>query len=356
MLSGDILNTSRGRDVILKDKLSALPTDKFGQAGYQAEMQMAFYLRRAFGELPDVFVFNDLRYIRNGEVAQIDHLVLHRFGLVLVESKSVTGTIEVNPQLEFVRTFGRNRSGMKSPITQVEMQKQLLQALLNDHKEHLRRKVLMGMVQAYFSDERFKTFVAISDQGEIKRRGCDPPQLLKADRVASEIQQIIDRHNKASGFGGIMRQMLADKKTAKELEVNELPAFTPDELKAIASFLLREHSEVADAVESPPIIASVVPTPLPLPQPPAVKSVSPVTATVLEIPAHSCRHCGSGNVEILYGKFGYYFKCRECSQNTAIDLTCASCGKKARISKAGKVFTQECAHCNTKTPFFTNPE
>ena len=50
--------------MILKEKSSLSPTDKFGQAGYQAEMQMAFYLRRAFGELPDVYVFNDLRFGR----------------------------------------------------------------------------------------------------------------------------------------------------------------------------------------------------------------------------------------------------------------------------------------------------
>lgn len=60
-----------GSPMILKEKTSRCPTDKFGLAGYQAEKQMAFYLRRAFGEMPDVFGFNDLRFERNGEVAQI---------------------------------------------------------------------------------------------------------------------------------------------------------------------------------------------------------------------------------------------------------------------------------------------
>lgn len=343
--------------MILKEKTSATPTDKFGQAGYQAEMQMAFYLRRAFGELPDVIVFNDLRFVRNGEVAQIDHLVLHRFGLVLIESKSVTGTIEVNRQLEFVRTFGRNRSGMKSPITQVEMQKQLLQALLNDSKEQLRRKVMMGMVQAQFSDERFKTFVAISDKGEIKRKGCDPPQLVKADRVTTEIQQIVDCHSKASGFGGIMRQVLADKKTAKELEQNLLRAFTNDEMNDISAFLLREHTDVRIEVEPPPVLAAVAPrpTPSPLPQPPAFTPPA-VLQPSSSSTTHACRHCSGQDIEILYGQYGYYFKCRSCSQNTPIDFKCESCGKKAKISKSGKVFTRNCPNCNTEAHFFTNPE
>ena len=126
---------------------------------------------------------------------------------MLIESKSVTDAIEVNRQLEFVRTHARRRTGMKSPITQVEMQKQILQLKLNDHKTTLRRKMIMDMVQAFFSDDRFKTFVAISDQGKINRRGCNPPQLVKADRVASEIQQIFNRHARASGCGGIMRRL-----------------------------------------------------------------------------------------------------------------------------------------------------
>ena len=54
---------------------------------------------------------------------------------------------------------------MKSPITQVKMQADLLQALLNDQKENLRRKVMLGMVQAYFGEQRFDRLVAVSDNG-----------------------------------------------------------------------------------------------------------------------------------------------------------------------------------------------
>ncbi len=91
--------------MILKDKTTASPTDRFGKSGYEAEKQMAFYLRRAFGDSPEVFVFNDLRLERDGEFAQIDHLVFHRFGFVTIESKSVVGTITVNAKGEFTRTF-----------------------------------------------------------------------------------------------------------------------------------------------------------------------------------------------------------------------------------------------------------
>jgi hypothetical protein len=328
--------------MIVKEMSSESPTDKFGQAGYEAEKQMAFYLRRAFGESDDVFVFNDLRLVRDGEVAQIDHLVLHRFGLALVESKSICGTIEVNRQLEFVRTYGRNRTGMKSPITQVTMQKELLQALLNDHNQQLLRKVIFGKVQTKFTDWRFQTLVAISDQGEIKRRNCDPPELVKADRVATRIQETINLHEQAIGLGGIMRQFLSDKKTAKKLTDADMPPFTQDEMRGVCDFLLQQQTYDAKPVEASPATN----------QPPIVFLDSPSDSSNS---VNCCRHCNSQELKVVYGKYGYYFKCLSCQGNTPIDLKCTSCGQKARVRKKGVDFDRVCAACGSEAYFFTNP-
>ncbi len=339
--------------MILKDKDGPVPSNKTGKTGYEAEKQMAFYLRRAFGESPDVLVCNDLRVVRNGEVAQIDHLVLHRYGFFLIESKSVTGSIEVNKQLEFVRVFGRQRKGMKSPINQVKMQADLLQALLNDQKEKLRRKVLLGFVQAYFGDQRFNKLVAISDGGEINRKGCDPPELVKADQVASVIQALITRRDKTKGIGGALRMALADKKTAKQLQEDEVRAFTADELSSIKEFLLRSHQLY---VQPPPVVqrpAASVPEP---PPPPAPAKIAESKTSFEPQQRHRCRHCQSEDIEIVYGQYGYYFKCRSCTKNTKIDFSCPRCGVKARISKRGALFRWKCSACGNDSLFYTNPK
>lgn len=155
-----------------------------------------------------------------------------------------------------------------------------------------------------------------------------------------------------------MRQVLADKKTAKELEQHILRAFTNDEMNEITAFLLRQHTDVQAKVEPPPVLAAVAPGPTP-PSPPQPPAFTPPPADLQPSSgstAHACRHCSGQDVEILYGQYGYYFKCRSCSQNTPIDFKCESCGKKAKISKSGKDFTRKCANCNTEAPFFTNPE
>ena len=103
---------------------------KLELAGRKAEEQMAFYPRRFFGVSADVDVLNYLRIDLNGEVAQMDHLVLHPFGLLIVESKSVSDGVQITDDGQWMRWFNRQPSGMASPITQAQLQGKLLKGLL----------------------------------------------------------------------------------------------------------------------------------------------------------------------------------------------------------------------------------
>lgn len=343
--------------MIVKEKAGEVPEDVFGKAGYKAEQQMAFYLRRAFGESDDIHVFNDLRLERSGEFAQIDHLVLHRFGFVLIESKSVSGTIEVNGQLEFVRIAGGQRRGMQSPIQQVKLQCELLRQLLEANKEKLRKRVLFGLRQAGFSEERFHRLVAISDGGEIKRLGGNPPELIKADSVTENIRDLIDRHNRTLGLAGTLRMAVADKQEARQLDKDYRLPFNSDELKNISEFLSANHQELARSR----VKSSLPATRLSLPSdvPPAIQSrpsaVPPPHTTAQSIDSKNvCRHCKSQNVEIVFGKFGYYFKCSDCDGNTNIDSVCPKCAAKAKISKKALEFKIVCSACGGETHFHNN--
>ena len=73
------------------------------RAGVAAEKQMAHYLHREFGRDSEIHMVHGLRLIDadqpepdgNVGVCQIDHLVIHRWGMFIVESKSVTEEIRV---------------------------------------------------------------------------------------------------------------------------------------------------------------------------------------------------------------------------------------------------------------------
>jgi hypothetical protein len=68
----------------------------------------------------------------------------------------------------------------------------------------------------------------------------------------------------------------------------------------------------------------------------------------------ACRGCSSANLSIQYGKFGYYFKCSDCSGNTPIKISCGKDGHKERIRKDGSVFFRECQECGTSSLYFQN--
>lgn len=67
-----------------------------------------------------------------------------------------------------------------------------------------------------------------------------------------------------------------------------------------------------------------------------------------------CRQCGSTQLSIVHGKYGYYFKCADCDGNTPIKIGCGHVGHKERIRKAGPEFFRECAECGTSSVFYKN--
>lgn len=82
--------------MIVKELDPFIPQDKFAKAGKEAEEQMSFYLRRAFADNKNIYVFNDLCLEHEDDAAQIDHLIFHQYGVVIIESKSVTNRVEIN--------------------------------------------------------------------------------------------------------------------------------------------------------------------------------------------------------------------------------------------------------------------
>ena len=116
--------------MILKDKTLVTTNSAKSKAGQKQELDVAFYLRRAFKDHPQVFVFNDVKFKHNGESAQIDHLIVYTYGFILIESKSITGEVAINQHQEWSRSYRGQWQGMPSPIKQVELQLALLKSLV----------------------------------------------------------------------------------------------------------------------------------------------------------------------------------------------------------------------------------
>ena len=70
--------------------------------GIQGERESASYLNSHFKDGVNHVVMHDLRFAFDGEVAQIDHLIINRaFGIYLIETKNYAGNLVINDHGEF---------------------------------------------------------------------------------------------------------------------------------------------------------------------------------------------------------------------------------------------------------------
>lgn len=347
--------------MILKELEPFSGQDKFQVAGRRAEEQMAHYLRRFFGSSNDVDVLNYLRIDLAGEVAQMDHLVLHPYGLLIVESKSVAGSVQIKEDGQWIRWFNKQPQGMRSPVTQAKMQAMLLKELL---EKTVRQK-------GFFEQVQMDVLVAISDSGTIQWPATGSlPEVCKADQVPERITERVSERRRATQLAGVL---------------------TTEHRRVIAEFLCKVHKPLAQGLSAqlkvsesaradqevgaaePRNISSKVHEPSPrgfgaefkVPEPArahkAVVAAKPDSAKRQEkgerapgLPDKACKHCGSGELEARHGQYGYYFYCGKCEKNTGIKFACPACGAEGRLRKQGKEFFAECKGCDASVHYHSN--
>ncbi len=66
------------------------------KSGYEAEKENAYYLNFEFDKSKNVILLHDIRLDHDGRTAQFDHILISRFGIELLESKSSKGTMTIN--------------------------------------------------------------------------------------------------------------------------------------------------------------------------------------------------------------------------------------------------------------------
>ena len=352
--------------MIIKELENIEPTDKFGKAGFYAESQLAFYLRRAFKDDSQIFIFNNLRLEKAGDACQIDHLVLHRYGTIVIESKSVTTRVEVNERGEWKREFNNSWQGMPSPILQAQRQGIFLKNYLEANVETLLNKILFGR-QAHFTKMPVDVLIAISDSGIIDRPKNDKLNMVcKADQIAEKIQTILAEYRKKDGLLSLSIPYEFDKEEVPRISQflleHHKPAKTknptPDDSKTITNPI--KSLDVTPAISKP--IATVPPQKKIIAVDPMSSSKSDISHKPVEKPSvksttttsqYTCSHCQSKNIAIVYAH-SYYFKCNDCGKNTSLKNICPTCGDREKTRKSALQFFAECGKCNTSRLFHTN--
>lgn len=331
------------------------------RAGAEAEKDMAHYLHRDFRDDEGVFVLHDLRLEDREQpeqdgppgVCQIDHLVVHRWGLFIIESKSVTEEVRVRSDGsggdEWTRVYRKKETGMRSPIRQAQRQADFLRKFLQRHREEMLgkhslglrtiAKVVHGTDQRGFKNAPIQLMIAVSDAGRIKRvGGWEEPRepfrvfVAKADLVPDKINQELKAHRKYAG---------------KDYGVWSMEAGEP---RKVAEFLAARHVGRLGTKPIRPKRTS--------PKQDRKRHPKRVDGAGRSQDA-ACKHCGSKDLTALSGKYGYYWKCGACQKNTTMPVVCPVCGAKrgrdseVRVRKDKTTYFRDCQACGTSEIIWT---
>ena len=332
------------------------------QAGAVAEQQMAHYLHRRFIDDPETCVLQDLRIEDRAQpeqngfpgVCQIDHLVVHRWGMFIVESKSVTQEVRVRSDGsdgdEWTRVYRGKESGMPSPIRQARRQSEFLRTFLHLHREELLgkgpfgsrtfTKFLIGSDQRGFRHCPIQLIIAVSDKGKITREGWKEPQkpfrvfVTKADLATEKIDQELRHHRTASLTGLTSRYGMWYMKG--------------HEVMKVARFLAEWHVDRSDTV----------PPSKPAPADHCQESSPDKAVRLGDVAEAVCKHCGAKDLNARL-KYSYYWHCNVCGKNTAMPNMCSVCGtegrwnKAVRIRKEGPKYLRHCKECGASETIWT---
>lgn len=291
---------------------------RLSKAGLKAESDAAYLIDFDFKDTKNYAVIHDLRLELNGRVAQIDHLIINRtLDVFVLETKSFHSGLKINEKGEFLRwnDYKKTFEGMSSPIEQNQRHIKVLAAAFEQIE--LPRRLGFRLVP------KLTSVILISPNARIDRPHIfDTSSVIKADSLKRYIMDTYD--------DPIVDMVKSPVKTSVNTLSSVVRIVAPNTIEDLANKLVALHKPLEIDYKA--------------------------KFGIQDCPKlqHVCRQCNSTEMSVLYGKYGYYFKCHTCDANTAIKPKCSKEKCVARIRKEGEKFFHECVECQSSKLYFTN--
>jgi hypothetical protein len=326
------LNRLLSLNITAKQRFSIERELKCLVSGERNEQNSAYYLDFKYKDSPNWALIHDLRIEHRGRVAQIDHLLINRFlDVYVLESKNYYYGIKITEDGEFLVWSGKGYQAIESPFEQNQRHIQALKSSVDDRN--------LGPKRLGFAIPiSFRNVVLVSPTSNVlkpKAATFDLSSVIKADAFVSVADKDIDSKSI------IAAPKIVGSDTLRDFGEKLARLHRPGSFDYAAKFGIC-NTDTINSTNTPTIVAS--------PAAPVYSSAAPETKDAM-----ACRKCNSKKMEIMYGKFGYYFKCGECDGNTPIKIACGTIGHNERIRKEGKKFFRECSDCGSSSVYFINP-
>ena len=158
-------------------------------SGNKGEESSAYYLDFDFGHRKNWVLIHDLRLEHDGDVAQIDHLMIGRMmDIYVIESKNFTYGVSINEEGDFCYFHNNTPISIPSPILQNERHISLLDRFLNDNDLLPKR---LGMTLK----PRYRNIVLISPTSRLTKPKTglyDCAAVMKGDKFVERFNNDIN--------------------------------------------------------------------------------------------------------------------------------------------------------------------
>lgn len=196
--------------------------------GEQGELDSAYYIDFYYSKTQKTAVIHDIRIEHNGQVAQIDHLMINGvLAFHIIESKNYSSQVKINSVGEFeIYNHRQNRYiGIPSPIEQTNRQIHILQQFIKD-KGILPKKGGMRLNATY------QGFILFSPQSVIERpepKEFNTDIVVKADVFKTAREKFMGKQ--------------ADKQILSNfIDIGKFLLLSSEEIKEVAEKIVSYHS------------------------------------------------------------------------------------------------------------------
>ena len=167
--------------------------------GIQGEKDAAHYLDNHFIDGKNHAVIHDFRIDVDGEIAQIDHLLINRMlDFYLLETKNFSGNLTISAHGEFSVRYGRDRTvNIPSPIEQSKRHENVLRRLLKR----------LGIQTRTGRELRFMHVVLVDPKASIERpnpQSFDSSMVIAADQFRTWQQAHLEKIGTLDLLGSAM--------------------------------------------------------------------------------------------------------------------------------------------------------
>lgn len=178
------------------------------ETGIRGEKQAAYEIDFHYKNSDNWAIIHDLRIEYDGNIAQIDHLLINRIlDIWVIETKYFSRGVMINEHLEFTTEYNNKQRGITSPIAQNKKHISVLRAALKS--DFIATPKRMGLSIPF----KLNSLVLFADKTLITRpkgKSKELESIIKIDQLKDRIDKRIDKLNPIELGKAISSETLRD--------------------------------------------------------------------------------------------------------------------------------------------------